>query len=183
MREWDNNHHNAHTLLTQNPLPAGSIYSHYNSSHGPNLCDRRLAFIGCSQQILSHHLYWLIDSNITFNTIFINVEVLTHRGSLIKGRCSFTALHNGNRKALFFAQSREDGGSTEIGNIWMNFPVSHTQHLFILLIYWVFCSGCITVWFCIRAYVRLPKNILRSIYTSSKLSFLAHISIFHDTKG
>ena len=136
MREWDNNHHNAHTLLTQNPLPAGSIYSHHNSSPGPNLCERRLAFIGCSQQIPSHHLYWLIDLNITFNTIFINVEVLTHRGLLIKGRCSFTALRSVNREALFFAQSWEDGGSTDIGNIWMSFPVSHAQHLFILLIYW-----------------------------------------------
>ncbi len=142
----------AQTLLTQNPLPEGSIDSHHNSSHRPNLCDRRLAFGGCSELIPSHHLYWLIDSNIAFNTIFIKEEVLTHNGLLMKGWSSFTELYKVNRKTLFFAalvkDLRELRGWRQHKN-WeyfrlnhllrlFSFPVSH-KHVWILLIYSVFC--------------------------------------------
>lgn len=32
---------------------------------------------------IAHHLYWLIDSNISFNVIFIMVEGITHTHSVV----------------------------------------------------------------------------------------------------
>lgn len=112
MREWDNNHHNAHTLLTWNPLPEGSIDSHHNSSHGPNLCDRCVAFSSCSELLFffAHRLYQRRVSKITYNTIFIRMEVLTNHRLLIKGWYSFTALHVMNRQSLCRAGKGLKGG-------------------------------------------------------------------------
>jgi len=93
----------AQTSFTQSTLPQGSIDFH-NSSRRPNLCDRRLAFSGSSELSLSHHLYWLIDSNITFKTIFISgsVKAITLKGMV------FILSTVVNRETFFFAALVKD---------------------------------------------------------------------------
>lgn len=63
----------------------------------------------------AHRLYQRRVSKITYNTIFIRMEVLTNHRLLIKGWYSFTALHVMNRQSLCRAGKGLKGGEESGG--------------------------------------------------------------------